>query len=126
MLQTTKPEFKWTVSVGTIMGGQGTDQISVDTVGLGGQVVTTTVELSGLTLGCNGSASTTTEIEPLPLGCGRPFDEFGDIEFEDEEARLDNFAIQNNRNPTSSGYILMSAGRKTFKNEASEHLDRVK
>lgn len=111
-LHTTKPEFKWTVSVGTIMGGQGTDQISVDTVRLGGQEVTVTVELSGATLGCNGSASTTVQVEPPPIGCGRPFDEYGDIKFEDETARLDNFVIQIFNIPLSSGYILMTAGQK--------------
>ena len=126
MLHTTKPEFNWKVSVGTIVGGQGTDQISVDTVGLGGQDVTTTVELSGATLGCNGSASMTTQVEPPPLGCGRPFDEFGDIESEDEEGRLDSFAIQISNIPLSSGYILMSAGQKTFKDEAAERLNRAK
>ena len=34
MLHTTKPEFKWTVSVGTITQGQGTDEITVNTAGL--------------------------------------------------------------------------------------------
>jgi len=125
-LHTTKPEFKWKVSAGTIIGGQGTDQISVDTVGLGGQEVTTTVELSGATLGCNGSASIRTQIEPPVLRCGRPFDEYGDIKFEDEESRLDNFAIQLSNEPLTSGYILMTAGQKTFKNEATEHLNRIK
>ena len=127
MLHMTKPEFKWTVSAGTIISGQGTDQISVDTAGLGGQDVTTRVELSGATPGCNGSAFMTTEIEPERFVCGRPFDEFGDnIKSEDEEARLDNFAIQVSQIPLSIGYILMSAGQKTFENEAAEHLDRVK
>ena len=126
MLHTTKPEFKWKVSAGTIVGGQGTDQISVDMVGLGGQEVTVTVELSGATLGCNGLASITTQVEPPSFGCGRAFDEYGEIEFEDEEARVDNFAIQISNELLSSGYIFMSAGQKTFENEAAEHLDRIK
>src|ERR1041384_4869319 len=62
ILHTTKPEFKWTVSAGTITMGQGTDEITVDTVGLGGQAVTATVELLGATRGCNGSASITKQI----------------------------------------------------------------
>jgi hypothetical protein len=125
-LHTTKPEFKWTLLVGTIVGGQGTDQISVDTVGLGGQIVTVTVELLGATPGCNGSASTTTEVEPPPFSCGRPFDEYGDINFEDEKARLDNFVIQVFNIPLSSGYILMTAGQKTYRNEATKRLARAK
>ena len=126
MLHTTKPEFKWKVSAGTITEGQGTDQISVDTVGLGGQVVTVTVELAGVPLGCNRSASSTTQIE-LPFDvCSCTFDSYGDIKFEDEKARLDNFAIQISHEPLSSAYILMSAGQKTFKNETAERLDRAR
>jgi len=126
ILHTTNPEFNWKVSTGTILSGQGTDQISIDTAWLGGQVLTTTVELSGATRGCNGSASTTTAIEPPPVICRCVFDEYGDIKFEDEAARLDNFAIQISNEPLTTGYILMSAGQETFKNEAAEHLDRVK
>ena len=58
--------------------------------------------------------------------CGRPFDEYGDIEFEDEKARLDNFVIQVFSIPLSSGYILMTAGQKTYRTEATERLDRAK
>ena len=127
MLHTTKPEFKWKLSVGTITAGQGTDEITVDTAGLGGLEVTVTVELSGAPLGCNGSASRTMQVESAGFVCGgRPFDEYGDIKFNDEKARLDNFAIQLSNDPLSSGYILMSAGQETFENEATERLNRAK
>ena len=125
MLHTTKPVFNWKVSIGMITQGQGTDEITVDTSGLGGQELTVTVELSGAALGCNGSASSTMQIE-APVGCRRAFDEYGNIEFEDEKARLDNFAIQLSEEPLFSGYILMSAGQETYENETREHLDRVK
>lgn len=125
-IHTTKPEFKWNVSVGTIVGGQGTEQISVDTVGLGGQDLIVTVELSGVPLGCKGSASRTTQVKAPPIGCGRPFDQYGNIKFEDEKARLDNFAIQITNEPLSSGQILAWAGQETFKNEATERLERAK
>ena len=126
MLHTTKPEFKWKVSVGTITQGQGTDEITVDTAGVGGQELTVTVELSGAPLGCNGSGSSTVQIELPPLACGLVFDSYGEIKFEDEKARLDNFAIQLSNEPLFSGYIFMSAGQKTYENEATEHLDRIK
>src|SRR5262245_1644048 len=57
LLHTTKPEFRWKLSVGTITMGQGTDEITVDTAGLGGQVLTATVELTGAPVRCKGSAS---------------------------------------------------------------------
>lgn len=126
MIHTTKPEFKWKLSVGTITSGQGTGEISVDTTGLGGLDVITTVELSGAPLGCNGSADKKTQVESAGFACGHRFDEYGDIKFEDEKARLDNFAIQLSNEPLSSGHILMSAGQITFENEATERLDRAK
>ena len=44
----------------------------------------------------------------------RKFDEFGDIKCEDEMARLDNFAIQLQREPPAKGVIIFYGG-KTFK-----------
>lgn len=121
MVHTTKPEFKWWVSVGTITSGQGTEEISVDSTGLAGQVITVTVELSG----CKES-SKTIQVTAPPITCGLAFDQYGDIKFEDEKARLDNFAIQLSNQPLSSGSILMSAGQETFANETSERLARAK
>lgn len=125
-IHTTKPEFKWTVSIGTITNGQGTDELTVDVVNLGGQELTATVELSGATLGCNGTASITKQIELPSVACRLGFDSYGNIKFEDEMARLDNFAIQLTTEPLSSGYILTSAGKETFENEAAERLDRAR
>jgi len=126
IIHMTKPEVKWKLSAGTITTGQGTDQITVDTTGLGGQEVTVTAELSGASLGCSGSASRTTQVQSPDFICGLRFDEYGDIKFNDERARLDNFAIQLSNQSLSSGYILMSAGQKTFENETMERLERAK
>jgi hypothetical protein len=125
-LNTTKPEFKWTVSVGTISSGQGTEEITVDSVGLGGQALVATVELSGAPPGCKGSTSRTTQIKMLPVACGLRFDQFGDVRFEDEKARLDNFAIQLSNELQATGHIIMYAGRETFENEATERLARAR
>ena len=125
MLHMTPPVFKWNVSAGTITAGQGTPEITVDTAGLGGVEVIASAELSGAPLGCNGSASITTQVKAGFI-CGLPLDSFGDIKFEDEKARLDNFAIQLSNEPQVTGYILMSAGQTTFKNEAKQRLARAK
>jgi len=124
MSHIARPEFKWYVSAGTIMVGQGTDEITVDTTGLGGVVLTATVELSGAPLGCKGPASSTTQVKKSFV-CSLAFDQYGDIKFEDEKARLDNFAIQVSNLELSTGYILMSAGKETFEKEVAEHLARV-
>jgi hypothetical protein len=123
---TSNPQLKWTVSAGTINSGQGTEVITVDSTGLGGQEVTATAELIGAPSGCNSSASTKTRLKlPRPPdGC--PFDEYGDISFIDEQARLDNFAIQILNYPQSSGQIRMFAGQKTFKREAAYRLNRAR
>ena len=125
MIHTTKPEFKWTLSAGTITMGEGTDEITVDTAGLGGQELTATAELSGAPSHCKRSASKTTRIG-LPNIIGCRFDSYGDIKFEDETARLDNFAIQLSNEPLSSGYLLMFAGQETYENETEERLARAK
>lgn len=125
-IHTTKPEFKWTVSAGTITTGQGTDEITVETAGLGGQDVIATVELLGAPADCKASASKTTRVNVSGIVCGLALDRYGDIKFEDEKARLDNFAIQLMNHPQSSGSIMMSAGQKTFENETAERLSRAK
>jgi len=93
------------VSAGSISSGQGTSTITVDTTGLGGQSVTATVELGGLDPSCSRTASCTTQIGKPPEGC-RKVDTYGDIRFNDEKARLDNFAIALQNEPGSTGYII--------------------
>ena len=46
-----------------------------------------------------------------PLQVGRAFDEFGDINCEDEMARLDNFAIQLQNEPSAKGLIVFYGGK---------------
>ena len=97
--------YNWSVSAGTITSGQGTSSITVDTDGLGGQTVTATVELGGLDPSCARTGSCTTGIiAPVPPAV--KFDEYGDITFNDEKARLDNYAIQLQNQPGSQGYII--------------------
>lgn len=122
---TTKPEFKWQVSAGTITSGQGTDTISVETAGLGGVDLIATVELSTAPPGCKGTSSRPTKIKAT-ITCWLAFDEYGDISFEDEKSRLDNFAIQIANEPQASGAILMFAGQETFKNETAQRLARAR
>ena len=99
------PTYNWTVSAGTIASGQGTDTITVDTANTGGQTITATVELGGLDPSCGRTASCSTPIKGPPPEC-RKFDEYGNIRFNDEKARLDNFAIQLQNEPTAQGYII--------------------
>ncbi len=97
--------YNWTVSGGTITSGQGTTSITIDTTGRGGSSITATLEVGGADPSCNRTASCTFQVEgeiPKP----RKFDEYGNIRFNDEKARLDNYAIQLQNEPTSRGAIV--------------------
>jgi hypothetical protein len=64
--------YNWHVSAGTIIDGQGTDTIHVDTTGLAGQSLTATLSMGGYELDCT---ATCTVQFPVPVEC-RKFDEF--------------------------------------------------
>lgn len=99
------PTYNWSVSAGTITSGQGTSTITVDTAGLGGQTVTATVSLGGADPSCSTTNSCTTSVRP-PAPIARRFDEYGNIRFNDEKARLDNYAIQLQNEPGSTATII--------------------
>jgi hypothetical protein len=119
------PTYNWTVSAGTISSGQGTSSITVDTKGTGGQTITATVELGGIDPTCGRTASCSTPVKAPPQG-PRKFDEYGNIRFNDEKARLDNFAIQLQNEPAAQGYIIgygsCDAEGQTRANRAKDYL----
>ena len=98
--------YNWSVSAGSISSGQGTSSITVNTAGLGGQTVTAPVELGGLDPTCTRTASCSTSVKPLPNPQCSKFDEYGNIKFNDEKARLDNFASDLQSKAGAQGYIV--------------------
>jgi hypothetical protein len=108
-------EFRWRVNAGRIDSGQGTAEIVV--VG----VTTRSVKVSVENPGCNNVVSALTQIN-APLR----FDEYGNIRFNDEKARLDNFAIELQNEPASQAYLLCYSGRRGRTGEAQRRCDRVK
>jgi hypothetical protein len=119
------PTYNWTVSAGTITSGQGTSSITVDTKGLpGNSAVTATVDVGGYERSCTTSSSCTTNLVANPLA--RKVDEYGNIRFNDEKARLDNFAIELQNDPTSQGYLICYGGRRGRAGEAQARCDRAK
>ncbi len=101
------PTYDWTVSAGSIIEGQGTPSIKVDTKGLAGQTIRASLSMGGLNLDCSASCAITI---PPPRPSCRKFDEFPDISRNDEKARLDNFAIELQNDPTSTGYVIVYPG----------------
>src|SRR5215212_11266838 len=56
------PVYNWTVSAGTIIEGQGTDTIKVDTKGLAGQTIRASLSMGGYNLECAADCAV-----PIPL-----------------------------------------------------------
>jgi hypothetical protein len=119
---TVTPIYNWTVSAGTIIEGQGTPTIKVDTTGLSGQTVRATLSMDGYQLEC--SASCEVQI-PIPLPNPRKFDEFPAIARNDEKARLDNYAIELQNDPTATAYVIVYPGRAGKAGEVQKHTTRI-
>jgi hypothetical protein len=103
--------YNWSVSAGKIASGQGTSTITVDTTGLAGQTVTASVDLGGLDPSCQRTASCTFQIQaPVTPPTATKFDEYNNLKFNDEKARLDNFAIQLQQAPGTQGiYVIFGS-----------------
>jgi hypothetical protein len=111
----------WTVSAGRIIDGQGTGKIRVDTTGLAGQTVTATLSMGGYNLDC--SATCTVQF-PVPVQC-KKFDEFPAIAYNDEKARLDNYGIELQNDPTSTAYVIVYPGQRGRPGEVQKHTTRI-
>lgn len=118
----SSPGYNWTVSAGTIIDGQGTDTIKVDTKGLAGQTVRATLSMGGYTLECSADCAVTI---PLPKLYSHKFDEFPDIARNDEKARLDNFAIELQNDPTATAYVVVYPGRTSKRGDVQYHSSRI-
>ena len=123
---TARPEFRWETSAGTIVSGQGSPSVTIDTVGLGGVTVTARVTVTGIATTCPTEASRSSNVYREGIVCALPFDSYGEIQFEDEKARLDNFVIQLFKAEAATGYIFVYAGRRSYEGEAVERLLRAK
>ena len=116
------PVYNWNVSAGTITEGQGTSTIKVDTTGLAGQTVRASLSMGGYTLECSADCGVTI---PLPKLNSRKFDEFPDISRNDEKARLDNFAIELQNDPTATAYVIVYPGKSSKRGEVQHHATRI-
>lgn len=116
------PLYNWSVSAGTIMEGQGTDTIKVDTTGLAGQTVRASLSIGGYNLECAADCAVSI---PVPRLVSRRFDEFPDISRNNEKARLDNFAIELQNDPTATAYVIVYPGRSNRKSEVQHRASRI-
>jgi hypothetical protein len=115
------PVYNWTVSAGTIISGQGTPSIQVDSTGLGGQSITATLSVAGYQLNC--TATCTVQI-PRKIS-STLVDYYPPIQMNDEKARLDNFAIQLQNDPNAKGYVVVYGGAKAKPGEKQKRIRRA-
>lgn len=116
------PVYNWTVSAGTITSGQGTNAIVVDTRGLAGQTVKATLSMGGYSLDCSAACSVQL---PVPQLSNRKFDEFADIQRNDEKARLDNYAIELQNDPTATAYVIIHPAATTRPSDVQRRTKRI-
>jgi hypothetical protein len=115
------PVYNWTVSAGTIISGQGTPSIQVDTTGLGGQAMTANLSVGGYNLNC--PANCTVQV-PRKIS-STMVDYYPPIRLNDEKARLDNFAIQLQNDPNAKGYVVVFGGAKAKPAEKQGRIKRA-
>ena len=115
------PNFNWTVSAGRIIEGQGTGSIKVDTTGLAGQTLQATLSMGGYPMDCSASCSISF---PVPIK-GKKFDEFGELARNDEKARLDNYAIDLQNDPTSTAYVIIYPGQSARSSQVQTQKKRI-
>jgi hypothetical protein len=97
--------YEWKVSAGTIISGQGTCSITVDTTGLaGGTNITAQVTVTGLAECCPNTASETGSVVAKPEL--ERFDEFGKLANDEVKARIQNLYVELGNNPNARGYII--------------------
>ncbi len=110
--------YNWAVTPSTarIVSGADTPTITVDSTGLGNQRITAvlTVDDGSGDRNCRQAAQATTSVSltlPPPVE-PRRFDDFSSVAFDDDKARLDNFAIELQRNPGGVGHVIVYGGRR--------------
>lgn len=117
------PVYNWTVSAGTIVEGQGTNTIKVNTTGLAGQTVRASLLMPGYgSLVCSAECGVSM---PVPKIVSRKFDEFPDISRNDEKARLDNLVIELQNDPTATAYVVVYPGRGGKRGDVQHHASRI-
>lgn len=103
-------KINWTVDVGTIISGQGTNEIVVATDGLNDATITASIEVLGLPEICVNKYFDTGIVAGLPIG--EPIDNFGEIPNDDVRARTDSLFISLQSDPNSKAFIINYGSRK--------------
>ncbi|HEX8291947.1 MAG TPA: hypothetical protein VF570_09345 [Pyrinomonadaceae bacterium] len=115
--------FHWVVSAGTISSGQGTTSITVDTTGIP-RGLTAAVDVKGLPESCPDSASCGTSVH-WHEGFDDRVDEYGNLRWGDERARLDNYIVELRNYPMARACMICYGGRRARAGEARRRCARA-
>ena len=116
------PTIVWNVSAGSILSGQGTRSIQVDTAGTGQyREIVADIWLGGYSGECTVQANATVKV----VGPASKFDEFGDLHVEKENERLTSAVMAISQN-TDNILMIAYAGRNNIRGYASTALRRMK
>ncbi len=119
-----KIEYQWSVDKGTIMEGQGTPVITVNTEGLNETAITATVEIKGLPNGCVTKESESGIVDYI---CRLPIihDEFGKLSKNDEKYRLSTVVSELKEKKEFIAYIILyhPANKKSYENRVARIKD---
>jgi hypothetical protein len=104
--------YRWSISGGTIVSGLGTDSITVDTAGMGGQTIRAFLDVTDDVYGstCFQKNEVPTYVEkvevPKPVMC----DMWESKSADDDKARFDNCVLPYRATPNSQIYIILYQG----------------
>lgn len=114
--------FNWSVSSGSIINGQGTRNITVDSKGSGNdRQIVADLLISGYSYECNVRATATVQVAAPP----KKVDEFGELPMVDEEGKLMSIVNYIATAPDRV-HIIGYAGRNNVRGYTSDVLRRMK
>ncbi len=106
--------YRWRVTPENtrVTSGLGTSSITIDTKDLGNQTIYAELEVGdGATdASCLQTVKAQTRVRKLETPTPFKFDDFDSRTFDDDKARLDNFAIELQNRTDSQGYIIVYGG----------------
>lgn len=117
------PIFSWSVSSGTILNGQGTRNITVDSTGSGNdRQIVADLLIAGYSYECNVRSTATVQVAGLP----QKVDEFGDLPEVDEAGKLNSIVNYLAQGTPDRVYIIGYAGRNNVRGYAADVLRRMR
>jgi hypothetical protein len=114
--------YKWSVSAGAIVKGQGTSKITVRAPNGDVAVVRAFLQISGFPLGCKNSVTEVAGIANQPLV--DPYGRYGDISLETEKEKLRNAFTVLAKYPTFKLLLVKRSPKNTSKN--GKRIDEIR